>query len=154
MSHQIQSLQAVKNQLELDHAAIVEKLFKEKWTTLDILCDQYFGLNNSELNDKDLVSNMEKEMNKIVSKKGLVDVVSSVDAYMGGLITRLKNQCSFLKEADVEFLALLYAGFSVRAVCMFTDIKYPHFYVKKSRLIKRIEASNAPDKSIFLGKLK
>ena len=37
---------------------------------------------------------------------------------------------------------------------MFIGIKYPHFYVKKSRLIKRIEASDAPDKSLFLQKLK
>ena len=73
---------------------------------------------------------------------------------MGGIITDLKTQCPFLKEADVNFLALLFAGFSVRAVCMFTGIKYPHFYVKKSRLIKRIEASDAPDKSLFLQKLK
>ena len=154
MVSEIQSLQSARNRLELDHNKIVEKLFKEKWITLDTLCDQYFGLGNSELSAKDLVNNMEKELKKIVSKKGFAEIVASVDAYMGGIITDLKTQCPFLKEADVNFLALLFAGFSVRAVCMFTGIKYPHFYVKKSRLIKRIEASDAPDKSLFLQKLK
>ena len=72
---------------------------------------------------------------------------------MDGIVSSLRNQCPFLKQEDVNFLALLYAGFSVRAVCMFTGIKYHHFYVKKSRLIKRIEASDAPDKALFLEKL-
>ena len=154
MVSEIQSLQSARSSLELDHNKIVEKLFKEKWVTLDTLCDQYFGLGNSELSAKDLVNNMEKELKKIVSKKGLAEIVASVDAFMGGIITDLRIQCPFLKDADVNFLALLYAGFSVRAVCMFTGIKYDYFYVKKSRLIKRIEASEASDKSIFLQKLK
>ena len=147
---QIQKLQSINEERNL----IIEKLFKEKWTTLDTLCDQYYGLDNSELNAKDIVANMQKELKKIVSKKGLAEIVDAVDIYMGGIVSDLRTQCTFLKEADINFLALLYAGFSVRAVCMFTGIKYDYFYVKKSRLIKRIEASDAPDKSLFLEKLK
>ncbi len=154
MLSEIQSLQSARSRLELEHNKIVEKLFKDKWATLDTLCDQYFGLDNSELSSKDLVNNIEKELKKIVSKKGLDEIVASVDSYMGGIITNLRTQCQFLKESDVKFLALLFAGFSVRAVCMFIGIKYDYFYVKKSRLIKRIEASEAPDKSLFLQKLK
>ena len=154
MSDKINELQNVKDQIETNHNTIVEKLFKERWTTLDALCDQYYGLNNSELNAKDLVSNMEKELKKIVSKKGLIYIVEAVNTYMGGIITDLKAQCPFLKEADINFLALLFAGFSVRSVCMFIGIKYDYFYVKKSRLIKRIETSEAPDKALFLQKLK
>ena len=97
---------------------------------------------------------MEKELKKIVSKKGLIYIVEAVNTYMGGIITDLRAQCPFLKEADINFLALLFAGFSVRSVCMFIGIKYDYFYVKKSRLIKRIEASEAPDKALFLQKLK
>lgn len=150
MSNQIQSLQDVNT----GHNEIIEKLFKEKWDTLDTLCDQYYGLDNSELNAKDLVANMQKELKKVISKKGLKQIVDAVDLYMGGIVNKLRTQCPFLKESDISFLALLYAGFSTRAVCMFSEIKYDYFYVKKSRLIKRIEASNAPDKSIFLQKLK
>lgn len=154
MSSRIQELQNINKQLETDHSAIIEKLFKEKWTTLDALCDQYYGLDNSELNAKDLVANMQKELKKIVSRKGLTEIVEAVDIYMGGIVTDLRTQCGFLKDADINFLALLYAGFSVRAVCMFTGIKYDYFYVKKSRLIKRIETSEASDKFLFLKKLK
>ena len=68
---------------------------------------------------------------------------------MDGLITRLREECPFLKEDDVNFLGLIFAGFSVRAVCMFTGMEYQHFYVKKSRLMKRIQNSDAPDRELF-----
>lgn len=147
----LEKLLADKNKV---HTIVVERLFKEKWTTLDRLCDQYFGLNNSELTANALVANMEKELKKIVSKKGLADIVESVDTYMGGIVSRLRSQCPFLKEGDINLLSLLFAGFSVRAICMFIDIKYQNFYVKKSRLMKRIQSSDAPDKELFLEKLK
>lgn len=143
-----------KEQHELEQAAIVENLFKEKWTTLDTLCNQYFGLDNSELTAKSVITNIEKEIKKIVSKKGLADIVEATDKYMGGIVTRLRNQCPFLKEDDISFIALLFAGFSVRSVCMFDGITYRNFYVKKSRLIKRIESSDAPDKDLFIEKIK
>ncbi|MDE5850488.1 MAG: hypothetical protein K2H38_10120 [Muribaculaceae bacterium] len=153
----INRLQAVledKNKQAISNAEIVERLFREKWTTLDTLCDQYFGLKNSEMNSKDLISNIEKELKKVVSKKGLTQIVEATNEYMGNIVSKLRFQCPFIKEDDISFLTLLFAGFSVRAVCMFTGLKYHHFYVKKSRLIKRIEASDAPDKVLFLEKLK
>lgn len=154
MVSQIEALKSSKRQMEMDNGEIVEKLFKEKWTALDALCDQYYGLNNSELTATSLVGNLQKEVKKIVSKKGLVDVVAAVDTYMNGIVTRLRTQCPFLKEEDVNFVALLFAGFSVRAVCMFTGIKYDYFYVKRGRLKTRIQSSDAPDKALFLQKLR
>lgn len=150
LARQIAELQSANK----NHNEIIEKLFREKWDTLDKLCDQYYGLGNSELSAKDLVANMQKEVKKVVSKKGLKQIVDAVDLYMGGIIKALRTQCPFLKEDHVDFLALLYAGFTTRAVCMFTGTTYDYFYVKKSRLIKRIEASDAPDKTLFLEKLK
>ena len=148
------TLKNINMDQEISHAEIVERLFKEKWTTLDTLCNQYFGLSNSEITAKGVVTNIEKEIKKIVSKKGIIEIVEAVDTYIGGIVTRLRSQCQFLKEDDITFLALIYAGFSVRSVCLFTSIKYQHFYVKKSRLIKRIKDSNAPDKDFFLKKIK
>ena len=155
-----QAIERIKNLLEekqeeqSKHSQIVESLFKEKWVILDKLCNQYFGLNESEITQKSLIANLEKEVKRVVSKKGLLEIVESVDSFMNGIVTSLKDQCSFLKEDDINFLTLVYAGFSSRSVCMFLGIKYQHFYVKKSRLIKRIQNSSAPDKDLFIQKLK
>ena len=45
------------------------------------------------------------------------------------------------------------AGFSPRAICIFTDIKVKNFYNKRSRLKEKILASDAPDKEWFVSKM-
>ncbi len=51
-------------------------------------------------------------------------------------------------------IVLIYAGFSPRAVCMFTGIKLKSFYTKRTRLITRISSSEAIiDRDEFLQKL-
>ena len=97
---------------------------------------------------------MEKELKNVVSRKGLREIVEAVDTYIGGIVSKLKDQCPSIKNDDIDFLALLYAGFSVRAVCMFLGISYSNFYTKKSRLKKAIQSSDAIDKDLFLKKLK
>lgn len=150
----IQILLNEKSEKEITQAQIVERLFKEKWTTMDLLCNQYFSLTNFELSERGILSNMEKEVKRIVSKKGLSEIVDSVDEYMGSIISSLRKQCPILKEDDICFIALSYAGFSARSVCLFTNMKYKHYYVKKARLIERIQKSEATDKELFISKMR
>ena len=115
-----------------------------------MLCDQLFDVGQSDSERKRVVRNIEKELKKVVSPQGVAETVRAVDTHMGGIVSRLMEQCPFLKENDINFLGLIYAGFSVRAVCMFTGMEYQHFYVKKSRLMKRIQNSDAPDRELFV----
>lgn len=129
---------------------IVRNLLKEKWSTLGMLCDQLFDIGQTDADRKRVLRNIEKELKKVASPQGVDETVEAVDRHMDGLITRLREECPFLKEDDINFLGLIYAGFSVRAVCMFTGMEYQHFYVKKSRLMKRIQNSDAPDRELFI----
>lgn len=150
----IQSILHDKIEKEVSQAEIIETLFREKWTTLDRLCGEYFSLNNSEISTNGLLESINKEVKRITSKKGVKEIVEAVDLYMGGIITLLRAQCKFLKENDINFIALVYAGFTVRAVCLFMQLEYQHFFVKKGRLIKRIQNSDAPDKDLFISKIR
>ncbi len=132
------------------NALIMENLFKEKWATLNMLCNQYYEKGDSEAAQKDILHNIEKELKKLRTPKKLKEIEEATDLYMDGIITRLRHQCPFLKESDITFLSLVVAGFSVRAVCLFLDIKYKFFYLKKTRLAERIANSEAKDKEIFL----
>lgn len=150
----IQSILHDKIEKEVSQAEIIETLFREKWTTLDRLCGEYFSLNNSEISTNGLLESINKEVKRITSKKGVKEIVEAVDLYMGGIITLLRAQCKFLKETDINYIALVYAGFTVRAVCLFMQLEYQHFFVKKGRLIKRIQNSDAPDKDLFISKIR
>lgn len=139
-----------KSRIDCCRDDLIRNLLKEKWGTLVMLCDQLFDVGQSDLDRKRVIRNIEKELKKVMSAKSVAETVDAVDKYMGGIVSRLREQCTFLKEEDINFLGLIYAGFSVRAVCMFTGIEYQHFYVKKSRLLKRIQNSDAIDKDLFV----
>lgn len=143
-----------KSQKEITQAHIIERLFKEKWSTLDMLCDQYFSLNNSEISEKNIINNINKEVKRIASKKGISEIINAVELHLDGILSAVKKQCTFLKDEDICFLALSYAGFSARSVCLFTGMKYKHYYVKKARLIEKIRKSDSPDKELFISKMR
>lgn len=138
---------------ELEHASIVEGLFRDKWDTLNMLCDEYFEMGESEKTRTAILNNIKKEIDRLRSPKNLKNIEDAVNHYLGGIMTMLREECPFLKEEDFRFLSLVYAGFSVRAVCLFTGIKYKLFYLKKSRLIKRILDSSAPHRELFREKI-
>ena len=143
-----------KSRQVMKNTVIVENLFRDKWTTLNMLCNEYFERGDNEKTRAGILKDIEGELKKFRNPKNLKQIEIAVDDYLGGIMALLRAECSFLKEEDFIFLSLLISGFSVRAVCLFTDIKYKLFYLKKSRLIRRIDDSNAPHKSLFLDKIK
>lgn len=79
--------------------------------------------------------------------------MDSVNRYMDNIVGRLSQQCPFLKPDDLTFMALLYARFSPRAVCLFTGIKLKYFYTKRSRLFSRITEALGDGARKFLSPL-
>ena len=82
------------------------------------------------------------------------EIESAVNLYMGDIMKQLRRQCPFLKPQDFTFIMLIYAGFAPRAVCMFTELKLKYYYNKRYRLSERILKSDAPDRELFVNKLK
>lgn len=76
-----------------------------------------------------------------------------VNTYLDGIVLKVREQIPSLSAGDIKFLTYLYAGFSPRAVCIFTDIKIKNFYNRRSRLKERILDSGAPDRLLFVSKM-
>lgn len=129
----------------------IENLFRNQWNTLNRLCNEFFE-KESQSSKLSSVASIEKEIKKIVNRKNIGSIEDSVNKYMNNIAVALREQCSFLKEEDLIFIILVYAGFAPRTVCMFTNIKFKHFYNKRSRLIERIKKSDAIDKDWFVSK--
>ena len=154
------TVELLKRELE-DHSSdkafsstVVENLFKERWSTLNMLCNEYFELNGSEKTRRAILNNIDKELKKMTTAKKIKEIEIAVDAYMGNIMTMLRFECNFLNETDFTFLSLIYAGLSVRTICLFLNMKYKLFYLKKSRLSKRILNSDAAHKELFVEKMK
>ncbi len=116
----------------------ISRLFRERWSELNILCNEYFDMGDSPNARLSVVHNIERELEKMRTPKNIRLIVDSVNLYMDDIVSRLEKECPFLKPEDLTFLALVFARFSPRAVCMFTGIKLKYYYNKRSRLAARI----------------
>lgn len=142
-----------KQQAEMRYLLIVEQLFRDKWTTFNNLCNNYFVFLESGQSAKGVLNDIDAQLKEIRNPKNLQKLEESVDRYLGGVMTLLRVEVPGLKNDDIVFLSLIFAGFSVRAICLILDIKYKNFYLRKSRLVKRISNSEAPHLDLFLKKL-
>lgn len=136
-----------------DSKLAVRQLFRDRWSELNIMCNEYFELESSSNARLSVVKNIERELEKMRSPKNIMMIVDSVNRYMDGIIDRLRTECHFLKNDDITFLALLYAGFSPRAVCLFTGIKLKYYYNKRSRIIGRIRNALGSEAGKFVDQI-
>lgn len=132
----------------------IESLFKDQWQLLNRLCSQYVKEEfNDEIKKEVLLKEITREIIDLKNPDRLLEIKRCVNLYMNGILVDLENQCSFLKQDDISFIALLYAGFSPKTICLITGIKSKYFYNKRSRLIERIRKSNAENRELFISKI-
>lgn len=132
---------------------VLTYLFKEKWSTLNMLCEEYFEKGSSLKMRESIQKKIEAEVRNIGTPEGLRQVKEETDRYLDGLVSRLRAECTNLKEKDIQFCCLIFAGFSVRAICFILDITTNNFYVRKKRMLDRIKNTEAPSKELFINHL-
>lgn len=136
-----------------DLEAQVNALYSSRLDTLNMLCNEYFEKSQSENVKLSLYNEVEKHILALRDSKSITELESIVNRYMNNILVKIREQLPELNRKDLIFLTYLYAGFSPRAVCIFTDIKIKNYYNRRSRLKDRILKSNAPDKEIFASKI-
>jgi len=133
--------------------AKVDALYGSRLDTLNMLCNEYFEKSDSEKVKLTLYNEVEKHILSLRDSKSISELEKIVNTYLDNILVKVKEQLPELNRNDLVFLTYLYAGFSPRAVCIFTDIKIKNFYNRRSRLKDRILASNAPDREYFVSKM-
>lgn len=150
-----QHIKDLKNKYDNNNEAnnrIIESLFKHKWSTLNRLCVEYYEKGALRKFHEILIKEIESEVKNIGSKEGLIQIEDEVNQYLDGIISKLREECKALKEKDINLCCLIFAGFSVKAICFILDITSNNFYVKKKRLIQKISNSDSSNKNIFLNR--
>lgn len=129
---------------------LITSLLKEHFTTLNMLCDEYYEKGNSEKTRILIINQIDKEIRNISSNKNIYKIEELVNKCMNNIITKIRQQIPSIDDDDIRFLTLIYAGFSPRAICLFTNIKIKTVYTKKYRIKEKIVSSNAQDKDLFI----
>lgn len=131
----------------------VDSLYGSRLDTLNLLCNEYFDRNDSPQMRVTLYNEVEKQILALRDSKSVEALQDMVNTYVDNILVKVTEQLPTLSKADVKFLTYLYAGFSPRAVCIFTDIKIKNFYNRRLRLKERILSSDAPDREWFVSKM-
>lgn len=131
----------------------VTNLYGSRLDTLNMLCNEYFEKRDSDRLKLSLYNEVEKHILALRDPRSLTELEALVNTYLDDILVRLRQQIPTISANDLKFLIYLYAGFSPRAVCVFTDIKIKNFYNRRSRLRDRIIASDAPDRLFFVSKM-
>lgn len=80
----------------------------------------------------------------------LADVVRMADLYGDRAVTRLREQLPGWTPRNYDFAALVIAGFLPQEISVLLDMSLNGVYTCKSKLKRRIAASEAPDREFFL----
>ena len=95
-----------------------EKSMRGRWDLVNMLCNEYFEKGDNEKLKAGIISKVDKEMERICSRKHMEEIETLVNNSMNGIVTKLRTQCPELKQEDVLFATLVYAGLAPRAVCL------------------------------------
>lgn len=131
----------------------IEEIFKSKWKTLNMLCNEFFEKCESDKTKIATYNNIQIEIKKFRDCTNMRNIEDSINKYMNGILIRIREQCTFLNTNDITFITLIYAGLSSKAISLLMDIKIKYFYNKKDRLISRVNRSTAKDKNEFILRL-
>jgi len=132
----------------------LEKTFREKWSTLNMLCAEYFEKGSSSNIRGTILNDIETHINSLSDKASISKIRQAVNSHFGDILQMLNLECPFLSDSDITFLALIYAGFKPRAICMVMKFSLKNYYSKRARIIERITRQSPPHLELFLGKLK
>lgn len=133
--------------------AQVNALYGSRLDTLNMLCNEYFEKCGSEKVRLSLYNEVEKHILALRDSNSIIELERIVNKYLDNILVRIKEELPELSRKDLTFLTYLYAGFSPRAVCIFTDITIKNYYQRRSRLKDRILASDALGKDFFVSKM-
>ena len=136
-----------------DLKLLAERSMRDRWETVNMLCNEYFEKGDNERLKATIINKVDREMERICSRKHMEEIEQLVNGSLNGIVDKLRAQCPELKQEDVLFATLVYAGLAPRAVCLCTGIKLKYYYTKRMRLVERINKSSASDKELFISKL-
>lgn len=146
-------LMAERTNRNLELEAKVSQLYGSRLDTLNLLCNEYFDSKESDEKQMGFFNEVEKHILALRDPKQLEQLEAIVNGNTDNIMSRVKEQIPELNKKDLAFLTYLYAGFSLRAICIFTDLKLQSFYKRRSRLKEKILNSDAPDKEFFASKM-
>ena len=126
-------------------------MYKKKYETLGTLYDRYIQtegrVDSEHFIYRDVVSLIDELRNEIGNREEFEEML---DKDLDGIMIKLRSEFTGLKKKDYALFGYLALGFDATIISHFMDCTVNTVYIRKSRLKKAIEESEAEHKSLFM----
>lgn len=129
----------------------VKELFKTQFALLDKLSITSYE-NSSRSGDKEAIYKVVKrEIGQFSADSQYEQKLEElVNQYKQGVMTVIRADFPELKETDYHLLSLIYAGFSSKAISVFSNLTTANIRMKKHRFREKVIHSHSTNKELIL----
>lgn len=128
------SLDAIDSELKTSEGYISEMFYKQ-YELLNKLTSTYYETHVCNKDMEAIYKQVSLEIERLSSdKKSIRQLENFVNRYKGNIMTTIRTHLPNLHDMDYRLLCYLCAGFSAKAISIFTGDSTNNIYVKKSRI--------------------
>lgn len=140
---------------EMSHMQLqIQALFDKQFELLDALSSTYYETHNTKHEKEAIYNRVKQEISKLQNNKKYIRLLEQiVDQYKSNVMTLIRSEIPEFREMEYRLLCFCYAGFSAKAISIFTNDSVANIYMKKSRLKAKIMQSEATHKDIMINLL-
>ncbi len=137
MDHRTIEMEAMSSQ--------IESLFSGQYELLDKLTNIYYETHCSHKEKEAIYAQVKSEIERLCTdKKHIARLEEIVNEYKGDVMHHIREELPDFSEMDFRLLCFICAGFSAKAISIFTGDSTGNIYVKKSRLKREILRRKTP----------
>ena len=149
VSRQLKALQTDADAMPALKRKYVE-LYKEKFESLRLLCDNYLLYQDRTDAEKKMYSRVVDMIDEIRGDKNCIGELEFIlNKDLDGLMTALRREIK-AKEVDYSIYAYSIIGFDATTISNLLDLSVNQVYIRKSRIKRQIENSDSENKTRFL----
>lgn len=129
----------------------INHLFESQFSLIDKLSNTYYETHGTKRDKEAIYTQVRNEIEKLQTNKRYIQQLEDiVNRHKEGVMQLLRESMPEFSELDYRLLCFLYAGFSAKAISVFTGDSIGNIYMRKSRLKSKISASNAQNRELIL----
>lgn len=149
VSRQLKALQTDADAMPALKRKYVE-LYKEKFESLRLLCDNYLLYQDRTDAEKKMYSRVVDMIDEIRGDKNCIGELEFIlNKDLDGLMAALRREIK-AKEVDYSIYAYSIIGFDATTISNLLDLSVNQVYIRKSRIKRQIENSDSENKARFL----
>lgn len=132
-------------------ATKINTLFASQFSLIDKLTNTYYETHGTKRDKEAIYTQVRNEIEKLqTNKRYIQELEAIVNKHKESVMQILRESMPEFSEMDFRLLCFIYAGFSAKAISVFTADSIGNIYMRKSRLKARISNSNAEKKELIL----